>query len=111
MMGGPRQGAPAHIYVEIPGTLPRTPATESRIWKALSQKGIIKSSDTVLFSFWQFLPYAYAVYDVSRTPVVRRALAALARRGCLCAGRYGRWEYSFMERSLLEGLELAKKLV
>lgn len=99
------------FYVELPGTLPRTPATEARIWKALSQKGIIKSSDAVLFSFWQFLPYAYAVYDASRTPVVRRALAALARRGCLCAGRYGRWEYSFMERSLLEGLELAKKLV
>lgn len=99
------------LYIEVPAALPRTARTEKRIWKALVQKGIIEEHDEVLFSFWQPLPYAYAVYDQRRSRAVRQALAALAKRGCFCAGRYGKWEYSFMESSLLEGLALAEKLV
>lgn len=98
-------------YIELPGQSPRTPAMEKRIWNALIQKGIINKHDEKLFSFWQFLPYAYAVYDKNRLNAVRKTLARLERRGCLCAGRYGKWEYSFMEKSLLEGLETAQKLV
>ncbi|WP_428081355.1 protoporphyrinogen/coproporphyrinogen oxidase [Candidatus Avelusimicrobium alvi] len=99
------------FYIELPGDTPHTKAAEKRIWKALVQKGIISKYDEVLFSFWQTLPYAYAVYDKHRSRAVRQALGALAGRGCLCAGRYGRWEYSFMESSLLQGLETAEKLV
>lgn len=99
------------FYVELPGNYPCTQQSEKRIWKALVQKGIIEESDDVLFSFWQSLPYAYAVYDKHRASAVSQALKALAGCGCLCAGRYGKWEYSFMEKSLLEGLDLAKKLV
>ncbi len=99
------------FYMELPGTAPRTVRTEKRILSALLQKGIIDVHDEVLFSFWQTLPYAYAVYDQRRSRAVRQALQALAKRGCFCAGRYGRWEYSFMEASLLAGLDLAEKLV
>ncbi len=99
------------FYVELPGTTPRGKGTEKRILSALIQKGIIDIHDEVLFSFWQTLPYAYAVYDKRRSRAVRQALQALAKRGCFCAGRYGKWEYSFMEASLLEGLDLAEKLV
>ena len=99
------------FYIELPGDTPRTKTAEKRIWKALVQKGIISKYDEVLFSFWQTLPYAYAVYDKRRSRAVHQALGALAGRGCLCAGRYGRWEYSFMESSLLQGLETAEKLV
>lgn len=99
------------LYIEVPGTLPHNRHTEKRIWKALIQKGIIDMHDEVLFSFWQTLPYAYAVYDKRRSRTVGYVLQALAKQGCYCAGRYGKWEYSFMESSLLEGLALAKKLV
>ncbi len=98
-------------YIELPGDSPRTQAAEQRIWNALIQKGIINKHDEKLFSFWQFLPYAYAVYDKNRTDAVQKITARLERRGCLCAGRYGNWEYSFMETSLLQGLATAKKLV
>lgn len=96
------------FYIELP---PDAPPSKRRIWNALVQKGIIKESDKALLSRWQPLPYAYAVYDQHRSRAVRQALAALAKRGCFCAGRYGRWEYSFMESSLLEGKTLAEKLV
>ena len=96
------------FYIELPSGAPKS---RRRIWNALVQKGIIKENDEVLLSCWQPLPYAYAVYDKHRLRAVRQALEALAKRGCFCAGRYGKWEYSFMEASLLEGKELAEKLV
>ena len=96
------------FYIELP---PDAPRSKRRIWNALVQKGIIKKDDKALLSCWQPLPYAYAVYDTHRSRTVRQALAALAKRKCFCAGRYGKWEYSFMEASLLEGKELAEKLV
>lgn len=98
-------------YIELPGKYPQTKAAEKRVWNALVQKGIIDINDEKLFSFWQFLPFAYAVYDKNRTKTVQQTLARLEARGCFCAGRYGKWEYSFMETSLLQGLETAKKLV
>lgn len=99
------------LYIELPGSLPQNTHTEKRIWEALLQKGIINKDDKVLFSFWQRIPYAYALYDKRRAQTVSRAINALKKAGCFCAGRYGKWEYSFMESSLLEGLELAKKLI
>ncbi len=108
------QNAPAgcrSYYIELSGEQTPSPAAEKRVWNALVQKGIIDKHDKKLFSFWQFLPYAYAVYDKNRRSAVQKTLARLERRGCLCAGRYGKWEYSFMETSLLQGLETAKKLV
>lgn len=98
-------------YIELPGKVPHTQAMQKRIWNALIQKGIINKHDEKLFSFWQFLPYAYAVYDKHRYNTVQKTLARLEQCGCLCTGRYGKWEYSFMEKSLLEGLETAQKLV
>ncbi len=108
------QNAPSStrsFYVELPGDTPPTAKTEKQIWNSLIQKGIINKSDEKLFSFWQFLPYAYAVYNSRRAKTVCAAEKALLKRGCLLAGRYGKWEYSFMEKSLLQGLEIAEKLV
>ena len=99
------------LYVELPGKVRPTAAQEKQIYRALVQKGIINEHDEKLFSFWQFLPHAYVTYNTQRTPRVTRILQALAKRHCLCAGRYGLWEYSFMEKALLQGKDLAKKLI
>lgn len=98
------------LYIELPGRVRASAAKERQIYRALLQKSIISKYDEKLFSFWQTLPYAYVVYDKLRTSTVRRTLAALEKHRCFCAGRYGAWEYSFMESSLLQGQALAKKL-
>lgn len=106
--------APANtysLYVELPGKVRPSPQKEQVICRALVQKGIISVGDEKIISFWQTLPQAYVIYDKRRTPVVRRVLETLAKQHCLCGGRYGRWEYSFMESALLQGREIAKKLV
>lgn len=97
------------LYIELPGCVRPTPNRERQIYRALLQKGIISKYDEKLFSFWQTVPYAYVVYDKPRTQAVRRILQQLEKYGCTCAGRYGKWEYSFMESSLLQGQTIAKK--
>lgn len=99
------------LYVELPGQARPSVTLEKQIYHALLQKGIINEHDEKLFSFWQFLPYAYVIYDAQRTPRVTRILQTLAKHHCFCAGRYGLWEYSFMEKALLQGKDLAKKLI
>lgn len=99
------------FYVELPGTLHPGKKLEKQILNALLQKGIITEHDNKILSFWQKIPTAYALHNHERSAVVRRVLSQLSKRNCICAGRYGRWEYSFMETSILQGRETAQKLV
>ena len=99
------------LYVELPGLATPGKALARKIENALLQKGIISAKDKKLFGFFTKIPYAYVRYDKNRTTLVKRVTEKLARHRCFCAGRYGRWEYSFMEKSLLQGKEIAQKLV
>ncbi len=99
------------FYVELPGLAPQTPANETHIWQGLHQKGIVNIEDVKLFSAWQSIPNAYVIFNTTRAKVVPFLLNELAQQHCYCAGRYGRWEYSFMERSIVEADELAHHLV
>lgn len=106
------QSAPegcSSFYVELPGDYPHTQQSAAAVLSRLAQKGIIREND-VLFSFWQFLPYAYVVYTPQRTHAVEQAAQLLKTRGVVLAGRYGKWEYSFMERGFLQGKETAEAL-
>lgn len=99
------------LYVELPGNVRPSIARERAVCRALTQKGIISNSDEKVVSLWQALPYAYVIYDQRRTLTVRRIIQLLAKQHCLCGGRYGRWEYSFMESALLQGQQLAQQIV
>ncbi len=76
----------------------------------LTRAGILRRSDRVVFRRARRLEPAYAVYDRARTPVVEAARERLRAAGIHLAGRYGRWQYSFMERALLEGKEAAEEV-
>lgn len=98
------------FYIELPGLQKPSAALKKKIWNSLLQKGIINRLDKPVFTAWQHIPDAYAVYDKNREKTVRALLARLQRRACRCAGRYGKWEYTFMERALLEGKEVAAQV-
>lgn len=99
------------FYIELPGLQKPSAKLEKKILSGLVQKCIIKQSDRPLLRAWQQIPHAYAVFDAKRTHVVDFLLRTLARKGCYSAGRYGRWEYSFMESALLSGRDLSKKIL
>lgn len=98
------------FYIELPGLPPQTPQLEEQIWHGLHQKGLITQDDVKLFSTWQTIPHAYVLFTPQRAQAVAFLLSELEKQHVFCAGRYGRWEYSFMERSLLEAQQLAQKL-
>ncbi|MBR3632649.1 MAG: FAD-dependent oxidoreductase [Elusimicrobiaceae bacterium] len=98
------------LYIETTQKITPGKATEQAIFKTLCQKGIIKEQDKILFSFWRTLNPAYAIYDKYRLDAVTTITRWLQQQHTLCAGRYGCWEYSFMERSLLQGKEIASIL-
>lgn len=99
------------FYVELPGIYAPSRKLEKQIWNSLLQKGIITRYDEKITAFWQKIPAAYALFDKKHTATVQKALCQLEELDCLCAGRYGRWEYSFMETSILQGRETAQKLL
>lgn len=99
------------FYIELPGLQKPSAALQKKIWSCLVQKGIIKQSDRPLLTAWQQVPHAYAVFDKKRTRAVDFLLRTLAQKGCYSVGRYGRWEYSFMESALLAGRDLSKKIL
>ncbi len=106
--------APANtssFYVETAQKISNKKMAEKAIFQTLIQKGIINKQDKILLSFWQTLPVAYSIYDKNRASAVNKILHWLSKNHCFCGGRYGLWEYSFMERSLLQGREIAKKLL
>ena len=53
------------------------------------------------------IEYAYVIYDAHRRTHIDGVLDGLSELGIHSIGRYGAWEYSFMERSLLAGKGLA----
>lgn len=99
------------FYAETAENIPDERTAEQTFFNLLRQKGIINKSDKILFSFWWEIPVAYAIYDQRRAALTDKILSWLDKRGCLCTGRYGRWEYSFMERSLLQGRDAAAELL
>lgn len=96
--------------LELPGIVPITPEIEKKLWDSLYIKDLIEKDDVKVFAACQTLPGAYVIFNKQRARAVPFLLAELEKYGCHCAGRYGRWEYSFMESSLLQAEELAQKL-
>ncbi len=99
------------FYIETAEKITDFKQAQKAFFHTLVQKGIIKKQDRIICSFWRTLSPAYSVYDFKRAAAQRLILRWLKTRGSVCAGRYGLWEYSFMERSLLQGKEIAHQLI
>ena len=99
------------FYVEFGGIVPPEKRTRAYVCGALERAGLAAAGDEVLLCCWQELPYAYALYDGRRTQSVDTLKRFLAGHHCYTAGRYGGWEYSFMEYNLTQGARLAQKLI
>jgi len=77
---------------------------------ALHREGILKDDDRILARDWVRIDPGYVIFDRSRQEVMQRVLPEMEQREVHLIGRYGAWTYSYMERALLDGLELAEKI-
>ena len=88
-----------------------TAAAEKKILRGLIKGGVIKKETDVIEKLWLKIPCAYVIYDAARNKAVPAILSALADKDVHSIGRYGAWKYSFMEESVKEGLETARKII
>jgi len=77
---------------------------------ALRREGLLRPEDRILTRDWVRIDPGYVIFDRARQRVLARVAPALEEIGVHLIGRYGAWTYSYMERAMLDGLELAARL-
>jgi protoporphyrinogen oxidase len=83
---------------------------ETAAIEALQREGVLDPGDRIPVRDWTLIDPGYVIFDRERQEVMRRCVPALEAQGVHLIGRYGAWTYSYMERALLDGLELAHRL-
>jgi len=101
------------MYVEFGlrrGQQPDLKAMETAALDALRREGVLRDGDNVVVGDWIVIDPGYVIFDRDRQDVMARVPPALEKLGVHLAGRYGAWTYSYMERAILDGLEVAEAL-
>jgi protoporphyrinogen oxidase len=83
---------------------------EAAALDALRREKILGERDRILARDWIRVDPGYVIFDGARQDVMARVEPELAGREIHLAGRYGAWTYSYMERAMLDGLELASRI-
>lgn len=78
--------------------------------EGLLQEEILTGKEKVLACEMLRLDPGYVIFDRERQEVMAKTAPALEKAGVHLTGRYGAWTYSYMERAILDGIELAEKL-
>ena len=68
------------------------------------------NEEAVIHTSHENIPYAYPIYNKKRKKILSEIEAFLDNYNVLLAGRFGKWEYSYMEESILEGKRVADLL-
>ena len=87
-----------------------TEALRASAIEVLTREGILEPDDRIVVSDWVRVDPGYVVFDRARQEVMARVVPELEQHGVHLIGRYGAWTYSYMERAILDGLELAERL-
>ncbi|MDD6172909.1 MAG: FAD-dependent oxidoreductase [Elusimicrobia bacterium] len=77
---------------------------------SLKKLGFIKEESKILTEKWIYIRFGYPIYDKDYAKARAEILDYMAKQDIYLLGRYGAWEYSFMEKSLLDAASLAKTL-
>lgn len=102
------------FYIEFArpaGKKPDFKKLEEQSLKHLLELGFIRQDGQILTASWVEIPCAYPVYDINYETARKNITDFLLQHNIYPLGRYGAWEYSFMEKSLLDGAALAIELV
>jgi protoporphyrinogen oxidase len=99
------------MYVELSfpsGTSIDPDRSLARALEELRKAGLLEGNERPEVVNFAQIPYAYVIYDARRRETVKPIQDFLRKNGIFSIGRYGAWEYSFMESSILQGMETAE---
>ena len=108
----PAGSSSAYVEFGLTRDEPFEPAKlEREAIAALRREGILEPRDRLPVTDWVRVDPGYVIFDRARQEVMREVVPELEGLGVHLIGRYGAWTYSYMERALLDGLELAERLL
>ena len=108
----PELAPPEHSSVWVEISYREQPPDESvvdSVIDSLAGLGLF-NKDSVVHASEVDIPYAYPIYNRNRENIVREIYDFLNNYNITLAGRFGKWEYSYMEESILEGKRIADLL-
>lgn len=81
-----------------------------RVIKDLIDAKILNEMDKILICETVNIKYGFNIYDNNRKRCVEKIVSFLENNHIFSIGRYGRWEYSGIEHSILESRALADRI-
>ena len=77
--------------------------------KGLIDAGILARNDYIEFVDLRDLKYGYVIFDHRRRENLDKIKRFLMNKGIITAGRYGAWEYQWMDDAILDGIRAAQE--
>ncbi len=77
---------------------------------ALKETGIMNDTDEIISLNVIDMKYAYVIFNKERKKVLSTIFKFLKNNNIYCIGRYGSWEYSFIEKNIIDAKNLAYQL-
>jgi UDP-galactopyranose mutase len=107
------KSAPKHcysFYVEYSSFNSREYKNTESIIEDLKKINFIRRDDKIIAFNTIDIPYAYVIFDKYREKSLKKIKGFLNKRNIFSIGRYGAWEYSFIEKNISDAKSLAEKL-
>ncbi|MGE4385611.1 MAG: NAD(P)/FAD-dependent oxidoreductase [Endomicrobiaceae bacterium] len=76
----------------------------------LKKAGVMNADDEVMTINVIDIPYAYVIFDKNKKKTLEIIKTFLNKNNIYITGRYGAWEYSFMEKNIIDAKNLAVEL-
>jgi protoporphyrinogen oxidase len=80
---------------------------ESDVIHGLRKAGLMGKQEEPLFVFRLSVPCAYSIYTKKRPKAIELIRNYLEKNSIYSLGRYGNWEYSNMEKAIIDGRDIA----
>lgn len=78
--------------------------------KKLKNAKVLKPSDKIIYRNITDLKYAYVIFDKNRKVCVNKLRNFLRKHDIETAGRFGEWDYLWMDQSILSGKRAAESI-
>lgn len=99
------------VFIEVSYKNKIPYSSNYKIIKDLIEIGIIKSIKDIKLIYPMILKNAYVIFDKEREKVLPEIKNILEKNDVFLAGRWGKWEYSSMEDAILDGFDVADKIL
>ncbi|MDR3256441.1 MAG: NAD(P)-binding protein [Endomicrobium sp.] len=95
------------FYVEYSSFNGRYKNTEN-VMMDFKKIGFIRNTDEIVAVNIIDMPYAYVIFDKNRQKSIEIINTFLNKNGIFSIGRYGAWEYSFIEKNIKDAKAIAE---